>query len=120
MLGVYLDVSGNHLLDSLDETVFFLSVIPFGMLLFLDPDSEPNHFDKLHLLDFVQVCIFWTSILLYFSPRLWSPAIALHIGHFTWSRSIAFEGLTAAAFVLRALLTNSKVVRSFLDAWLYS
>ena len=112
-LGVYLDVSGNHSLDSLDETVFFISVIPFGMLLFLDPDNEPNHFDNLHILDFVQVCIFWTSILLFFSPRLWSPAIAFHIGHFTWSRSIAFDGLTAAAFVLRALLTNSKVVRSF-------
>jgi len=111
-LGIYLDVSGNHSLDSFDETVFFLSVIPFGMLLFLDPHSEPNHLDKLHILDFVQVCIFWTSIWLYFSPRLWSPTIALHIGHFTWSRTIAFDGFSAAAFVLRALLTNSKVVRS--------
>ena len=108
-----MDVSGDHSLDSFDETAFFLSQIPFGMLLFLDPDGEPNHFDKLHILDFVQVCIFWTSILLCFSPRLWSPAIALHIGHFTWSRTIAFDGLLAATFVLRALLTNSKAVRSF-------
>jgi diguanylate cyclase (GGDEF)-like protein/PAS domain S-box-containing protein len=112
-LGIYLDVSGNHSLDSLDETAFFLSQIPFGMLLFLDPDGEPNHFDRLHILDFVQVCVFWTSTLLCFSPRLWSPAIAPHIGHFTWSRTIAFDGLLAATFVLRALLTNSKAVRSF-------
>ncbi len=108
-----MDVSGDHSLDSLDETAFFLSQIPFGMLLFLDPDGEPNHFDKLHILDFLQVAIFWTAILLCFSPRLWSPAIALHIGHFTWSRSIAFDGLLATTFVLRALLTNSKAVRSF-------
>lgn len=113
VIGVYLDISGDHSLDSLDDMLFFLSVIPFGLLAFLDPDGEPNHFDKLHILDFVQVCIFWTSILLYFSPRLWSPAIALHIGHFTWSRSIAFDGLLATTFVLRALLTNSKAVRSF-------
>jgi diguanylate cyclase (GGDEF)-like protein/PAS domain S-box-containing protein len=113
VLAVYIDISGDHSLDNLDDTLFFLSVIPFGMIAFLDPDGEPNHFDKLHILDFVQVCIFWTSILLYFSPRLWSPAVALHIGQFTWSRTIAFDGLSAAAFVLRALLTNSKVVRSF-------
>jgi diguanylate cyclase (GGDEF)-like protein/PAS domain S-box-containing protein len=112
-VGVYLDASGNHSLDSFDETVFFISVIPFGMLLFLDPDSEPNHFDNLHIPDFVQVCVFWTAIFLYFSPRLWTPALALHIGHFTWSRTIAFDGLSAVAFVLRALHSNSKVVRSF-------
>ena len=113
VLGVYLDISGNHSLDSLDDILFFLSVIPFGLLAFLDPDGEPNHFDKLHIFDFVQVCIVWVSILLCFSPRMWSPATALHIGRFTWSRTIAFDGLSAVAFVLRALLTNSKVVRSF-------
>ncbi len=113
VIGVYLDISGDHSLDSFDDILFFLSVIPFGLLAFLDPDGEPNHFDKLHLLDFVQVCIFWTSILLYFSPRLWSPATAFHIGHFMWSRTIAFDALSAAAFVVRALLANSKVVRSF-------
>ena len=113
VIGVYLDISGDHSLDSFDDILFFLSVIPFGLLAFLDPEGEPNHFDKLHLLDFVQVCIFWTSILLYFSPRLWSPATAFHIGHFMWSRTIAFDALSAAAFAVRALLANSKVVRSF-------
>ena len=29
------------------------------MLPFLDPDGEPSHFDSLHILDFVQVGIFW-------------------------------------------------------------
>ena len=114
VLGVYLDTSGDHSLDSLDDILFFLSVIPFGLLPFLDPDGEPNHFDRLHIFDFVQVCIFWVSIFLCFSPRMWSPANAFRIGHFTWSRNISFDGLLVATFVLRALLTKSKAVR-----WLF-
>jgi diguanylate cyclase (GGDEF)-like protein/PAS domain S-box-containing protein len=112
VLGVYLDISGSHLLDSVDDILFFLSVIPFGLLAFLDPDGEPNHFDRLHIFDFVQVCIFWVSIFLCFSPRMWSPATAFHIGHFTWSRNISFDGVLVATFLIRALLANSRAVRS--------
>jgi diguanylate cyclase (GGDEF)-like protein/PAS domain S-box-containing protein len=113
-LGVYVDLSGGHALDSLDDILFFLSVIPFGLLAFLDPDGEPNHFDRLHICDFVHVCILWVSIFLCFSPRMWSPATAFRIGHFTWSRNISFDGLLVVTFVLRALLTKSKTVR-----WLF-
>ena len=111
-LGTYLDISGNHTLDGYDDLLFFLSVIPFGMLPFLDQEGEPNHFDRLHLLDFVQVGIFWVSIVLCFSPRVWSPETAFRIGHFTWSRTIAFDGVLVATFVIRAWLTTSKSVRS--------
>jgi diguanylate cyclase (GGDEF)-like protein/PAS domain S-box-containing protein len=114
VLGVYLDISGDHSLDTLDNILFFLSVIPFGLLSFLDPDGEPNHFDRLHILDFVQVCVVWGSIFLCFSPRMWSPEDAFRIGHFTWSRNISFDGLLVVTFVLRALLTKSKSVR-----WLF-
>jgi diguanylate cyclase (GGDEF)-like protein/PAS domain S-box-containing protein len=114
VLGVYLDISGDHSLESLDEILFFLSVIPFGLIAFLDPDSEPNHFDRLHIFDFTQVCIFWVSIFLCFSPRMWSAATAFRIGHFTWSRNISFDGVLVVTFVLRALLTKSKAVR-----WLF-
>ena len=111
VLGVYIDISGDHSLDSLDDILFFLSVIPFGLLAFLDPDGEPNHFDRLHILDFIQVCIFWVSIFLCFSPRMWSPDAAFRIGHFTWSRNVSFDGLLVVMFVVRALLTNSRAVR---------
>jgi diguanylate cyclase (GGDEF)-like protein/PAS domain S-box-containing protein len=111
-LGVYLDFSGDHTLDNLDGIMFFFSVIPFGLLTFLDPDGEPSHFDRLHLLDFVQVCIFWFSIFLCFSPSMWSTDSAFRLGHFTWSRSIAFDSLLVATFVLRAVLTKSAAVRS--------
>ena len=110
-LTVYLDLSGNHSLDSFDDTLFFLSVIPFGMLPFLDPDGEPSSFDNLHFLDFAQVCVFAASIVLCFSPRIWSSAASLHIGHFILSRNIAFDGLLVTMFMLRALLTKSKSVR---------
>jgi diguanylate cyclase (GGDEF)-like protein/PAS domain S-box-containing protein len=113
-LSVYVDVSGNHSLDSLADTLFFLSVVPFGMLSFLDPDGEPNSFDRLHILDFVQVGILAVSIILCFSPRIWSPGDAFRLGHFTWSRNIAFDGFLAVTFVLRAFLTKSKAVR-----WLF-
>src|SRR5437763_4078338 len=44
-LGVYIDVSGKVALEPLDGLLFFVSVIPFGMLIFLDPDHERNRFD---------------------------------------------------------------------------
>ena len=84
------------------------------MLSFLDPDGEPNSFDRLHILDFVQVGILSVSIFLFFSPRMWSLGDAFRLGHFTWSRNIAFDGLLAVTFVLRAFLTKSKAVR-----WLF-
>src|SRR5271166_521201 len=69
VLAVYVDVSGDHLPDSTADILFFLWVIPFGMLAFLDPDGEPSNFDRLHILDFVQVGILALSIFLCFSPR---------------------------------------------------
>jgi diguanylate cyclase (GGDEF)-like protein/PAS domain S-box-containing protein len=111
-LSVYVDVSGDHSPDSFANILFFVSVIPFAMLAFLDPDGEPNNFDRLHILDFVQVCISWVSIFLYFSPSMWSPATAFRIGPLIWSRTISFDGLLVATFVVRALFTTSKAARS--------
>ncbi len=114
VLGVYLELSGDHRLDSLDEILFFVSVIPFGLLAFLDPDGEPDHFDRLHIFDFVQICIFWVAILLCFSPKVWSPATALRVGPIIWSRNISFDGLLVVTFVVRAWLTKSRAIRSLL------
>jgi EAL domain-containing protein (putative c-di-GMP-specific phosphodiesterase class I) len=112
VLAVYVDVSGDHSPDGIADILFFLSIIPFGMLTFLDPEGEPTSFDRLHILDFVQVGILSVSIFLCFSPRMWSPGDAFRIGHFTWSRNIAFDGLLVVTFVLRSFLTKSKAVRS--------
>jgi diguanylate cyclase (GGDEF)-like protein/PAS domain S-box-containing protein len=114
VLAVYVDASGDHSPDNLADILFFVSVVPFGMLSFLDPDSEPNSFDRLHILDFVQVGILLTSIFLCFSPGMWSPGDAFRLGHFTWTRNIAFDGLLVVTLVLRSFLTKSKAVR-----WLF-
>jgi diguanylate cyclase (GGDEF)-like protein/PAS domain S-box-containing protein len=111
-LGVYEDLSGRVSLDTVDDMMFFFSVTPLGMLPFLDPVDEPTHFDRLHLLDLVQVCVFWVAILLSFSPRMWSAAAAFRIGPFTWSRDISLDLLLATTFVVRAWITKSKGVRS--------
>lgn len=44
VLGVYIDKTGQHFLDPVDDLLFFMSGIPFGMLLFLDPDEEREAF----------------------------------------------------------------------------
>jgi two-component system, sensor histidine kinase and response regulator len=112
VISVYVDVSGDHSPEGLADLLFFLSGIPFGMLTFLDQQDEPNSFDNLHILDFVQVCVLSGSIFLCFSPKMWSADDAFRLGHFTWSRTIAFDGLLFLTFVLRSWLTKSKAVRS--------
>jgi len=111
-VGIYQDISGNASLDALDDMMFFFSVIPLGMLPFLDPVDEPTRFDRLHLPDFVQVFVFWIAILLCFSPRMWSPAAAFRIGPLTWSRNLSLDLLLATTFVVRAWITKSQGVRS--------
>jgi len=112
ILGVYIDVSGNRSLDRLDDVIFFLSVIPFGMLLVLDPTSEPDHFDRLHTVDFLQVSIFWLAVYLYFSPQAPASGASVIVGPFIWSRNIAYDGLLFACFVLRGMLSASKAIRA--------
>jgi diguanylate cyclase (GGDEF)-like protein len=112
-LGVYIDVSSDVSLEPLDDLLFFVSVIPFGMLIFLDPEHEPNRFDRLHLLDFFQVCIFWISVFLYFSPAINSTQPFTIGGRVTWTRSTPFDAMLTVTFLLRSLLTRSPVIRHF-------
>jgi len=112
-LGTYIDTSSNHSCDWADDILFSLSVIHTAMLLFLDPDHEHNRFDRLHVLDFVQVSCFWVSVYLYFAS---APSIALVTAGwegFGWSSSLVFNGVLTLSFLLRALLTQSKTVRRF-------
>ena len=112
-IGVYIDLTQVQTLGSFDDILFFLSLIPFGALPFLDPNGESDSFDKLHILDFVQVCVLWLSILFLFSARIWTAATAFEFGPFVWSRNIAFDGLLAFTFTLRGLCSRRQVVRSF-------
>src|SRR5258708_8832901 len=112
-VGTYIDVTANHSVDVIDDLLFFCSQVPFGMLIFLDPDHEPNHFDRLHWLDFLQVCAFLVSVYLYFSQGAAGLTTVSLVGPFGWTRSLAFNLTLIAAFTLRAALADSIVVRTF-------
>jgi diguanylate cyclase (GGDEF)-like protein len=111
-LGTYIDVSSNHWLDRLDDVLFFYTLLPFGMLLFLNADHEANGFDRLHLLDFLQVCVFWSTVYLYFAgASLYEATIGWK--WFGWTPSVLLNGVLATTFLLRAILATSPVVRAF-------
>lgn len=113
ILATYIDATGHEYLNPANDLIFWLSLIPFGMLPFLDSEGEPNSFDKLHLVDFVEVCVFGSAVFLYFSPPVWSLSSAFTFGPFIWSRNIAFDALLVFTFLLRALLSHSNRVRTF-------
>jgi diguanylate cyclase (GGDEF)-like protein len=113
--GTYLDASPlafNAKFQNLNDLLFFCSLLPFGMMLFLDADHEPSRFDRLHLLDFLQVCAFWGSAYLFF-PRGYTEQTAVGWGKFGWTPSLLIDGVLATSFLLRAILTDSAVDRAF-------
>jgi diguanylate cyclase (GGDEF)-like protein len=111
-LGLYIDQTASHFLDPVDDLLFFLAGIPFGMLLFLDPDDDSDRFDPLHLLDFLQICSFWICVYLYFSHQT-SGRSETGWGPFGWSTSLVFNGVVGLSFVCRAIVTNSREGRKF-------
>ncbi len=113
--GTYLDASPlafNAKFQNFDDFLFFCSLLPFGMMLFLDADRESGRFDRLHLLDFLQVCAFWGSAYLFF-PRGYTEQTAVGWGKFGWTPSLLIDGVLATSFLLRAILTKSAVDRAF-------
>ena len=112
-VSLIVDLSNWHSLDTLGGLIFFFSLIPIGILPFLDLTSDTRAFDRLHYLDFTQLAVTWISGSLYFSAKVWSLHSAFHIGPFTWSREIAFAGLVAVMMLCRGLLTSSRAIRSF-------
>jgi signal transduction histidine kinase/CheY-like chemotaxis protein len=111
-LGLYGDLFPDRFtsLQSLSDFFFVFSTVPMGMALFLDPDHEPNHFDRIHILDFIQAILFWTVVYLYFTTR---PAQSTSAPAFlSWDRSHVYNLVLVAAFSLRAIFTRSPVVRA--------
>ncbi len=92
--------------DSASDMLFVGATVPLGMALFLDPDHEPSHFDPLHWLDFVQAALFWGLVYLYCT----GPGIGLNGA--LWKRSMIYDSVLTGGFFVRAILTNSTVVRA--------
>jgi len=108
ILETYNEFQPDQALARLDDLLFVASTVPFGMVLFLDPDHEPNRFDRLHILDFTQAILFWGSVYLYFSQ----PQPGTDPAYSAWKRAIVYDVVLTGAFFLRAVLTKSGVVRA--------
>ena len=105
-LGTYNEFHPDEALSGFNDLLFVASTVPFGMVLFLDPDHEPNRFDRLHILDFIQAILFWGSVYLYFSQ----PHPGTDPAYAAWKRSMVYDVVLTGAFFLRAVLTKSRVV----------
>lgn len=88
---------------------------PTSLILFLNADFEPRKFDRIHILDFCQVFLFWGAIYFYFQylpghdP---SRPVIFNWLRSTWAGSLVYDVSMALAFTLRAVLTNSAVIRT--------
>ncbi len=109
----YADAFAVGKYNPLIDFMFIWWLLPLGMMLFLDPDYDPKRSDRLHLLDFLQVCIFWGSTYLVFSPGQSMYIAMTGWKWWGWTPSVVIDGVLATSFLLRAMLTNSGVVRRF-------
>jgi signal transduction histidine kinase/CheY-like chemotaxis protein len=103
------DFSPNPSISTLNDAFFVFTTVPMAIALFLEPGTRARRFDRIHILDFIQVVLFWLTVYLYFlQPR---GADADHL-YAAWLRYLTFDGLLVVTFLLRAAVTNSPVVRS--------
>ncbi|MFN7994596.1 MAG: GGDEF domain-containing protein [Bryobacteraceae bacterium] len=105
--GTYAELFSHPEVLPVSELMFALSGAPFGMALFLDPEHESSRFDRLHILDFLQVLLFYVTVYLRFSHSDLAPAS----GNAAWSRALCYDSVLTGSFLLRTILTDSKPVR---------
>lgn len=110
-LEIEIDLFSLHSLDWLDNLLFFTSGMPVAMLLFLDTDPGDDRHDRLHFLDFVQVCAFSFCVYLYFSGQALTAVTTLGSTPFGWNTSVVFDGVLASSFALRATLKGTSNLR---------
>jgi signal transduction histidine kinase/ActR/RegA family two-component response regulator len=105
ILGTYYDSThGPEVLNRITNLVFVFYMFPLAMILFLDSGAEANRFDRLHLLDFMQVLFAWAAIYLYF---YWKPSSFSY-----WEKDLIFKLVLIGGFLLRASLSKSSAVKS--------
>ena len=113
-------VALTHPSPFLEDLSILISVFwfcPASLTLFLEPDFEPRRFDPIHILDFIQIVLLWIVIYFFF---LYMPSHEVSDSpfarsswlHETWIGSLMYDGAMVSIFLLRAVLTNSPVVRA--------
>ncbi len=114
-LGIYeLCVPGRPSILDLSDYISVFWLAPLSFTLFLEPDFEPGNFDPLHILDFLQIVVFWIAIYFFF---LFLPT-QVRVGatqhswlQATWAGSLVYDASMALLFLLRAVLTSSRSTR---------
>jgi len=94
----------------LSSTLFVFWYGAMSMALFLDSDFEPSRFDRISIFDFIQAFVFWAAVFLYFSGTSSHPQSSQELASALWERSLLYDGILSGAFLLRAILADSRVV----------
>ena len=99
---------------SLSDYISVFWLAPLSFTLFLEPDFETNTFDPIHLLDFIQIVVFWVAMYFFF---LFLPTQVPEMGarhswlQATWAGSLVYDASMALLFLMRTLLTGSHSLR---------
>ncbi len=101
-----------HYVQWVLNVLFFFWLTPLGMALFLDLDSAPQGFDWLLILDLIQVILFWVAGYFYFFYLPEQSTVGPDLGHSIWAPYFVYIGFLIAAFLLRAMLAESRSIRS--------
>jgi len=109
-------ISPSPFVASIADVISVFWFGPVSLTLFLEPGFELRRFDKIHLLDFLQVVLLWVVIYFFF---LYMPSRETASSPFahtwlrdTWAGSSIYDGVMAGTFLLRAVLADSRIVRA--------
>jgi diguanylate cyclase (GGDEF)-like protein len=112
LLALYADATATHRYEDIIDLLYFVSMLPWGMLLFLDLAEEKAALDALVALDFGQVCLFWIAVLLHFSDGAASVVLSLP-GPIALTRGVVYDLALAVSVLLRAILSRTRPGRLF-------
>jgi signal transduction histidine kinase/DNA-binding response OmpR family regulator len=107
--------SSSHLINNITDMLSVFWYGPASLMLFLEADFEPRSFDWIHILDFIQVVLFWIAIYFYFLylPAHQPSGTAMFAWfEASWVQTLVYDGAVTSAFLLRAALTDSPVIRA--------
>ncbi len=96
----------------ISDVLFVFWFAPLSISLLLPPDFDPKKFDRLIILDLLQATLFWMAVDIYFSHPASKSLSSSDATLPDWSTSLVYNGVVVGAFFLRAISTNSKLVRS--------
>jgi diguanylate cyclase (GGDEF)-like protein len=107
----------NDIFPGLDATqwisnmLFCFWFVPLALAMFLDPEHEAGGLDTLVALDFIQAVIVCVAAYLYFFYLPKSDSRSA-MAHSVWAPYFVGYGFVAGSFLLRAVITRSRVVRA--------